>query len=86
MNLLKSVMYVKHIIFNMVRLSMFWRYPKAKVSLLKKSLELKFEGKSIFAMQRFTGENLFLTKALQVYYITRYCLCSLIVSKYKNIS
>lgn len=49
-------------------------------------MELKFEDKGIFVVQRFTSENLFLTKALQVYYISRYFLWSLIVSKYKNIS
>lgn len=84
MNLLKSVMYVKHIIYNMVKLSTFWWCLKAKVSLLKMLLELKFEDKGIFSMQRFTAENLFLTKAMQVYYISRYFLCSLIVSKYKK--
>ena len=51
MNLLKSVMYVKHIIYNIVRLSTFWWCLKAEVSLLKTLLELKFENRSIFAMR-----------------------------------
>lgn len=85
MNLLKSFMYVKHIRYNMVSLSMFWWCLKATVSLLKASLELKFEDKDICAVWRFTAENLFLTEALQIFYISRYFLCSLIVSTSKNI-
>lgn len=85
MNLLKRVIYVKHIIYNMVSLSMFWWCLKAKVSLLKTSLELKFEDKGICAVWRFTAENPFLTKALQICYISRYFLCSPIVSTSKNI-
>lgn len=68
----------------MMGLSMFWWFLKAKVSLLKPSLELKFEDKGIPAMQTFNAGNLFLTKTLQVYYISRYFLYSLIVSKYKT--
>lgn len=85
-NLLKSVTYVKLIICNMKRLSMFWWCLQAKVSLLKTSQELKFEGEGIFAMQTFTAKNLSLTKTLQVFCISKYFLCSLIVSKCKNIS
>lgn len=48
----------------MVRLSMFLLCLKATI---KKNLELNFEYKSFFAMQRFTAENPFLTRALQVY-------------------